>query len=69
MLGQNSWNLPFPHIYYVCPDLFSIVLYGSKSETHAWHGTFDPQLLDLFGKIQNSNRKNNFFANRLVGER
>jgi hypothetical protein len=30
----------------VCPDLFSIVLYGSNSETHAWHGTFDPQLLD-----------------------
>jgi hypothetical protein len=28
------------------PLLFSS-LYGSNSETHAWHGTFDPQLLDL----------------------
>jgi hypothetical protein len=58
--GQNNWNLPFRHIYYastkvslqwtvlnVCLGLFSIVLYGSNSETHAWHGTFDPQLLDL----------------------
>ncbi len=61
-LGHNIWNLPFRHIYYDCPDLFSIVLYMVPTVKHM-HGMghLTRSCLTLYGKIHNSNRKKNFF--------